>query len=93
MTQEEKAKELVDKCYQLFPLQQDVIVSRGEINWDYDNWKEAKKVAIICVDEIILSHQWFFSEHYSKTIDFDITHKYSDLIKFWKSVKAEIEKL
>jgi NADPH-dependent 2,4-dienoyl-CoA reductase/sulfur reductase-like enzyme len=53
MTAQEKAKELVDNFYQRFPLTMDVITTRGDLSWEYDNWKEAKKCALIAVDEML----------------------------------------
>ena len=53
MTAKEKAKELVDNFYQRFPLAMDVITTRGDLSWEYDNWKEAKKCALIAVDEML----------------------------------------
>jgi hypothetical protein len=53
MTAKEKAIELVDNFYQRFPLTMDVITTRGDLSWEYDNWKEAKQCALIAVDEII----------------------------------------
>ena len=52
MTPKEKAEELVDKFYQLFPLQKDVISIYGTLSWEYDNWKQAKQCALIAVEEI-----------------------------------------
>lgn len=82
MTPKEKATELVDKYYQLFPLQKDVISIYGTLSWDYDNWKQAKKCALIAVDEIIKANPY----EVSKT-DMDST------IDYWQEVKKEIEKL
>ena len=45
-----KAQELVDKFYQLFPLQKDVISIYGTLSWEYDNWEQAKQCALIAVD-------------------------------------------
>jgi len=53
MTAKEKAIELVDKFYQRFPLTMDVITTRGDLSWEYNDWKEAKQCALIAVDEII----------------------------------------
>ena len=43
MTPQEKAKQLVD----------DVITKDYFLSWEYNAWKEAKKCALIAVDEII----------------------------------------
>ena len=77
MTPKEKAKELVDKFYQRFPLTMDVITTRGDLSWEYDNWKEAKECALIAVDEIIEA---------GKDVD-EFANAY------WYKVKAEIDNL
>ena len=79
MTPKEKAIELVDKCYQLFPLQKDVIANVGDLSWEYDNWKQAKQCASIAVDEILFE----FAKNE------ELYHK----LRFWLEVKIEIEKL
>lgn len=79
MAPKEKATELVDKYYQLFPLQKDVISIYGTLSWDYDNWKQAKKSALITVDELI-----------NELIGHDFSR---NAIVFWTSVKQEIETL
>lgn len=79
MTPKQKAIELVDKYYQLFPLKMDVRTFKGEISWQYDNWEQAKKSALIAVDEILNN------DGFTK---FDIY-----LTEFWQEVKKEIEKL
>ena len=53
MTPKEKAKQLVDSFYQLFPLDKDVNTTDGELNWKYNDWNQSKKAALIAVDEII----------------------------------------
>lgn len=83
MTPKEKAEELVDKFYQLFPLQKDVISIYGTLSWEYDNWKQAKKCALIAVNEIILSNP------HSNPFNTDV---YSTM-DYWLQVKTEIEKL
>ena len=84
MTPKEKAKELVDKFYQLFPLQKDVISIYGTLSWEYDNWKQAKQCALIAVDEILKLEN-------NNGYYFDGTNVTS--ISFWQEVKQEIEKL
>lgn len=54
MTPEEKAKELVDSFHQLFPLNKDVNTTDGELHWEYNDWNQSKKSALIAVDEMIL---------------------------------------
>ena len=77
MTPKEKAQELVDKFYQRFPLKMDVITTRGDLSWEYDNWEEAKQCALIAVDEIIEA---------GKDVD-EFANAY------WYKVKAEIDNL
>ena len=83
MTPKEKAEELIDKCYQLFPLKMDVITIRGNLTWEYDNWKQAKQCALIAVDEIINAKP-------CKILKISGV-RYND--KYWQEVKQEIEKL
>ena len=81
MTPKEKAKELVDKFYQRFPLKMNVITRKGDLSWEYDNWKEAKECALIAVDEIMKAVGW---EKMELGVDRD---------NYWEEVKQEIEKL
>jgi NADPH-dependent 2,4-dienoyl-CoA reductase/sulfur reductase-like enzyme len=81
MRAKDKAKELVDNFYQRFPLAMDVITTRGDLSWEYDNWKEAKKCALIAVDEMLDFRNGLYMNEGS------IVHQY--LI----DVKQEIEKL
>ena len=53
MTQKEKAKELVDNFYQLFPLEMYVTITEGDLSWEYNGWQQSKKCALIAVDEMI----------------------------------------
>ena len=53
MTPKEKAKELVDKFYQFFPLNKDVNTTDGELSWEYNDWGQAIQCALIAVDEIL----------------------------------------
>ena len=85
MTPKEKAIELVDKFYQRFPLTMDVITTRGDLSWEYDNWKEAKECALIAVDEI-LNNFGLISESY-------IFYTSSSTRSFYEEVKQEIENL
>lgn len=84
MTQKEKAIELVDKYYQLFPLQKDVISIYGTLTWEYDSWKQAKQCALIAVDEIFNTID---NIHYVFRVPINLN------IEYWKEVKKEIEKL
>jgi hypothetical protein len=79
MTPKEKAKELVDKFYQLFPLQKDVISIYGTLSWEYDNWKQAKQCALMAVDEVI-------DQYYLHT---DNVNQHT----YWQEVKDEIDLL
>ena len=86
MTPKEKAKELVDSFYQLFPLDKDVNTTDGELNWKYNDWNQSKKAALIAVDEMI-SVLPFTAIHRSLN-DYAIhIHKYLE------KVKNEIEQL
>lgn len=103
MTLYEKAKELVDKFYQLLPLNKDVNTTDGELHWEYNDWEQAKKCALIAVDEILkikgnLNFDYVWYEHR----DTDINNWYDTesfipirvhAIKYWQKVKQEIEKL
>ena len=80
MTPQEKAQKLTDSFYQLFPFNKHVVTTDGELSWEYDNWSESKKAALIAVDNIIDAldvHQW----QNKKEID------------YWQEVKTEVEKL
>jgi hypothetical protein len=77
MAPKEKANELVDKFYQRFPLKMNVITTRGDLSWEYDNWDEAKQCALIAVDEILGQFRW----------------RPSDGLSYWTEVKQEIENL
>lgn len=83
MTPKEKAKELVDKFYQRFPLTMDVITTRGDLSWEYDSWNEAKQCALIAIDNIILANP------HSNPFNTDV---YSTM-DYWIKVKKKIEKL
>jgi len=84
MTSKEKAKELVDKFYQRFPLTMDVITTRGDLSWEYDNWEQAKQCALIAVDELIRIAPW------GSDIDDEIE---DDSKEYYIEVKQQIEKL
>jgi hypothetical protein len=84
MTPKEKAKELVDKFYQRFPLTMDVITTRGDLSWEYDSWNEAKQCALIAVDELIRIAPW------GSDIDGEIE---DDSKEYYIEVKQQIEKL
>jgi pyruvate/oxaloacetate carboxyltransferase len=81
MTPKEKAQELVDKFYQLFPLQKDVIQIYGTLSWEYDNWEQAKQCALIAVEEIKEAIFW----HPFESPNFEL--------EYWQEVKQEIENL
>ena len=82
MTPKEKANELVDKFYQRFPLKMDVITTRGDLSWEYDNWEQAKQCAIIAVDEILDDDMYDMSQEL-----------FENRINYWQQVKQEIENL
>jgi len=53
MTPKEKALQLSDAFYQHLPLERYVTTTEGDLSWEYDGWENAKKCALIAVDEII----------------------------------------
>ena len=82
MTPKDKANELVDRMYF-------IISNNGQFTGVHsipNKFAEAKKCALIAVDEII------------KTLNYDIKdldvrgNILLDLIKYWREVKQEIEK-
>lgn len=81
MTAKEKAKELVDNFYQLFPLEMDVTVTEGDLSWEYNDWQQSKKAALIAVDEMLDFRNGLYMNEGS------IVHQYL------MDVKQEIEKL
>ena len=83
MTPKEKAKELVDKFYQTFPLTMDLITTIRDLSWEYDSWNEAKQCALIAVNEVILANP------HSNPLNTDV---YSTM-DYWQQIKQEIEKL
>jgi hypothetical protein len=82
MTAKEKAMELVDLFYQLFPLDKDVITTDGELHWEYNDWQQSKKAALIAVDELLNN---FLS---NRTTNYGKERYY-----FWQAVKQEITQL
>lgn len=78
MTPQEKAKELVDRFEQRFPLKSEVITTKGDLSWEYDNWEEAKQCALIAVDEILEIDLPIFEEDADEFYD------------YWQEVKQEI---
>ena len=97
MTPKEKANELVDKFYQRFPLKMDVITTRGDLSWEYDNWEQAKQCALIAVDEILNARPLY--PNYVDWDDCGAAYQYwyeaqkEEALEFWQEVKQEIEKL
>jgi hypothetical protein len=86
MTYKEKAKALVDKCYQLFPLQGEVKTKsdNGELEWHYDNWAQARQCALIAVEEIIAYEK--------RNKSYQMTGGIGSP-EYWQMVKHEIQKL
>ena len=80
MTPQEKAEELVDKYYNILPFDKYVITKDEDLSWEYNDWEEAKKCALIAVDEIMKVVGW---EKMELGIDRD---------NYWEEVKQEIEK-
>ncbi len=79
MPPKEKAKELVDLFYQLFPLDKDVNTTDSELHWEYNDWQQSKKAALIAVDEIIQEMSSVMLPNPFK--------------QYWQEVKQEIIKL
>jgi hypothetical protein len=78
MIAKDKAYKLVDKYYQKFPIESEVITIEGDLSWEYSDWKQAKQCALVCVDEII---------EFGNRLDI------REPMMFWNSVKSEINKL
>lgn len=89
MTPKAKAYEMVDKYYQLMPMVKDVILKKANIEWEFNDWEQAKKCALISVAEI-LNIQWVHSE---PTCFDDLVNEYKSKSDFWNQVKEEIIKL
>ena len=77
MTPQEKAKQLVDDYYNILPLDKYVITKDYFLSWEYNAWKEAKKCALIAVDEVL--NELDLQNHLLRS--------------YWYDVKHEIEKL
>ena len=91
---QEKAKELVNKFKRATCYWKESVGRFGVGKRTLEqNPNAAKQCAIIHADEIINDYKMFFATHYSTTIDFDITHAYSDRIKFYQQVKEAINKI
>lgn len=83
MTPKEKAKELMCKFTKIIPPSSYVAYEEGvQINFDLEN---AKQCALIAVDEII--------SELEDIMNFTGNKLSLKLIKYWKEVKIEIEKL
>ena len=80
MTPQEKAEELVGKCFDTFINDEDEFHDKAA-------WRLSKQCALITVDELIKTHKemqdFLFSE-----IGYLITSP-----EYWQEVKQEIEKL
>jgi hypothetical protein len=81
MIPQEKAKELVDTFYQLFPLNKDVNTTDGELHLEYNDWEQAKQCALIAVDEVLNA----LANTDTKVFEFGW--------HYWKEVKQQIELL
>lgn len=77
MTPQDKAKQLVEKYYNLFSIQLENEISM----------MEAKRCALLAVQEIIL--QWDYIDTYIA----DLKGALNPNLKYWLQVKTEIEKL
>ena len=82
MSPQEKAKKLVDSFYQLFPLDKDVNTTDGELHWEYNDWQQSKKAALIAVEEVRFFHDSLFFVNEGSLFD-----------DYLNKVKHEIEKL
>ena len=81
MTPKEKAEELVDKYYNILPFDKYVITKDEDLSWEYNDWEEAKKCALIAVDEMLDFRNGLYINEGS------LAHKYL------LDIKHEIEKL
>jgi hypothetical protein len=77
MSAQDKAKQLVEKYYNLFSIQLENEISM----------MEAKRCALLAVQEIIL--QWDYIDTYIA----DLKGALNPNLKYWLQVKTEIEKL
>lgn len=97
MTAKQKAKQLVDLFYQLLPLDKYVITTDGELHWEYNDWNQAKKSALIAVDEIVKSEKlnYLFTKEQLSCIEFtsDDMWIHETFVDYWDEVKQEINKL
>ena len=83
MKAKEKAKELVDRFYKVLTkgyAGNDLAQIFADSMW----YEEAKQCALICVDEIIESHETKKAFKKMYPIEF---------LEYWQEVKQEIEKL
>ena len=83
MTPQYLAKDLVDNFYQLFPFNKYVITTDGELNWEYNDWKEAKKCALIALE---------FANEFADD-SYRSCYGYKNTLEYLEIVKQEIEKL
>jgi hypothetical protein len=77
MSAQDKAKQLVEKYYNLFSIQLENEISM----------MEAKRCALLAVQEIIL--QWDYIDTYIA----DLKGALNPNLKYWLQVKTEIEKI
>jgi hypothetical protein len=80
MTPKEKAEHLVMKYYNTYIINKSSLIMRRKE-------EEAKKCALIAVDEII--EQWFYIDTYIG----DMNGELNPNLRYWHKVKKEIEKL
>ena len=83
MIPQEKAKQLVDLFYQLFPLDKDVITTDGELNWEYNDWNKSKKAALIALE---------FANEFADD-SYRSCYGYKHTLEYLEMVKQEIEQL
>ena len=84
MTPKEKAKELVDRFWNL-----DMIDDEGYTFWI--SKQNSKQCALICVDEIIEANPTVIFEEIIDGVGYQLTRDGN--LKYWQEVKQEIQKL
>ena len=60
MKPKEKAKQLVDDYYNILPLDKYVITKDEDLTWEYNDWNQSKKAALIAVEEVRFFHESLF---------------------------------
>ena len=81
MTPKQKAKDLVDRFYQITPNETWINEPLGEFMETYTAWGQAKQCALIAVKEIKEAIDWHEYEYPNETFD------------HWEQVEQEIQNL